>query len=228
MALFGEKYGDSVRVIQFGESVELCGGTHIASTGQIGLFKITSESAVAAGIRRIEAISSTTAETYFKEKAALADSIAMTLKNPKDLIKAVEDLQTKNNQLQKEVEQLLRERAVAVKNELKSTIETINDVHFLGTIVQLDAGSIKDILFQLKGEFQNFLGVIGGKEGDKCTISIIASDSAIVKGIHAGNLIKEVSSLIQGGGGGQASFATAGGKNAAGLNQAIEIIKSNL
>ncbi len=228
MALFGEKYGDSVRVIQFGDSVELCGGTHVRSTGQIGLFKITSESAVASGIRRIEAISSTAAEAYFKEKAALADMISTTLKNPKDLIKAVEDLQTKNNQLQKELDHLLRERAIAVKNELKSNIKNINGVSFLGAIVQLDQGSIKDILFQLKGEFQNFLGVIGGNEGDKCTISIIASDSTIEKGIHAGNLIKEVSPLIQGGGGGQAFFATAGGKNAAGLNQAIENLKSKL
>ena len=229
MALFGEKYGDSVRVIKFGESVELCGGTHVPSTSKIGLFKITTETAVAAGVRRIEAITSEVAENYFKQKADTLETIALTLKNPKDLIKAVEDLLAKNNSLTKEIEVLQREKAMNVKGELKSKIETINGINFLGTTVNLDGGSIKDILFQLKGEVDNFFGVIGGNEGDKCTISIILSDSIIAdKGLNAGNLVREVAKHIQGGGGGQPFFATAGGKNPAGLKAAIEECKGKI
>ncbi len=229
MALFGEKYGDSVRVIKFGESVELCGGTHVPSTSKIGLFKITTETAVAAGVRRIEAITSEVAENYFKQKADTLETIALTLKNPKDLIKAVEDLLAKNNSLTKEIEVLQREKALNVKGELKSKIETINGINFLGTTVNLDGGSIKDILFQLKGEVDNFFGVIGGNEGDKCTISIILSDSIIAdKGLNAGNLVREVAKHIHGGGGGQPFFATAGGKNPAGLKAAIEECKGKI
>jgi alanyl-tRNA synthetase len=227
MALFGEKYGDSVRVIKFGDSVELCGGTHVASTGKIGLFKITMETAVAAGIRRIEAITSSVAEHYFKEKATTLDTISQLLKNPKDAVKAVNDVLVRNSQLTKEIEQLQKERAIGVKAELKNKIVSIGGINFLGEIVALDGGSIKDILFQLKGEVPDFFGVLGGNEGDKCTISIIASDAVIAsKGIHAGNLIREASKHIGGGGGGQPFFATAGGKNPAGLEKAIEQVKA--
>jgi alanyl-tRNA synthetase len=229
MALFGEKYGDNVRVIKFGESVELCGGIHVPDTAKIGLFKIVSESAVAAGVRRIEAISGKAAEEYYKEKAATLNQIQLALKNPKDLIKAVEDLLVKNFQLNKDIEVLQREKAQNVKVELKSKIESNNGVNFLGTIVNLDAGSIKDILFQLKSEVDHFFGVIGGNEGDKCTISIIVSDSVISeKGINASNLVREVSEYIQGGGGGQSFFATAGGKNTSGLSAAIDECKSKI
>jgi alanyl-tRNA synthetase len=229
IALFGEKYGDSVRVIKFGESVELCGGTHVPSTGKIGLFKITSESAVAAGVRRIEAITSSAAENYFREKAAQLDAVALSLRNPKDLLKAVEDLISKNNQLTKEIEQLQKEKALNVKGDLKKQIVDVNGVQFLGTIVSLDGGSIKDILFQLKGEVDNFFGVIGGNEGDKCTLSIIASDEVVQnKGLNAGQLVREVSKHIQGGGGGQPFFATAGGKNPSGLQAAIQEVKEKL
>jgi alanyl-tRNA synthetase len=229
MALFGEKYGDAVRVIKFGDSVELCGGTHIPSTGKISLFKITTETAVAAGVRRIEAITADVAEHYFREKAQTLDNIASTLKNPKDILKAIEDLINKNNHLSKEIETLLREKAMHVKGELKSKIENINGINFLGTTLSLDGGSIKDILFQLKGEVDNFFGVIGGNEGEKCTISIILSDSIIASnGLNAGNLVREVAHHIQGGGGGQAFFATAGGKNSAGLKEAIDACKMKL
>ena len=229
MALFGEKYGDAVRVIQFGDSIELCGGTHVESTSKIGLFTITSESAVAAGIRRIEAISASVAEQFFKQKADSLDAIAIALKNPKDVVKAVEDVLTKNNQLTKEIEQLHKERAIQVKAQLKNAISLINGVHFLGESVTLDAGSIKDILFQLKGEVDNFFGIIGGVEGDKCSISIIASDAVIAdKSINCASLIREVAKHIQGGGGGQAFFATAGGKNPAGIPAAIQQAKDQL
>ena len=229
MALFGEKYGDSVRVIKFGESVELCGGTHVSNTNQIGIFKIISEGAVAAGVRRIEAITGEIAENYYKEKATKLDSIAETLKNPKDLQKAIEDLISKNNTLTKQIEQFQKDRAKLVKSELKGKINSIGDVNFLGEIVELDGGSIKDILFQLKGEVSNFFGVLGGKEEDKCTLSIIASDEIISsKNIDAGKIIREVSKHIQGGGGGQAFFATAGGKNTQGLEAAIGEVKAKI
>ena len=223
MALFGEKYGDTVRVIKFGDSVELCGGTHVQNTGEIGLFIITSESAVAAGIRRIEAITSSKAEEFYHNKAELLDAISLTLKNPKDVVKAVNDLLAKNSSLNKEIEQLQKDKAKNIKNDLKSAISEKNGIHLLNEIVDIDGASIKDILFQLKGEVNNFVGIIGGKEGDKCTLSIIISDNLIEeKGLHAGNIIREVSPLISGGGGGQPFFATAGGKNPNGLKNAIE------
>ncbi len=229
MALFGEKYGDAVRVIKFGDSVELCGGTHVSSTGKIGLFKIITETAVAAGIRRIEAITSTAAEHYFIEKAERLDQVVSALKNPKDVVKAVEDLQSKNTQLQREIEVLQKEKAMHVKGELKGKIQQIGDMHYLGEILALDGASIKDILFQLKGEMENFLGVIGGNEGDKCTLSIIVSDSIIAaKGFNASNMIREAAQHIQGGGGGQPFFATAGGKNPNGLKAALDEIRAKL
>jgi alanyl-tRNA synthetase len=227
MALFGEKYGDAVRVVKFGDSIELCGGTHVNSTSEIGLFKITSESAVAAGIRRIEAITGATAEHYFRTKASLLDEIALHLKNPKDLSKAVEDLIAKNNTLQKEIAVFQKEKAVLIKQELKQKIVNIDGVNYLGEIIALDANSIKDILFQLKGEITNFFAVIGGNEGDKCTLNIIASDEVIAnKGVNAGNMIRSAAKHIQGGGGGQPFFATAGGKNSKGLKEAIEEVKN--
>jgi len=229
MALFGEKYGDSVRVIKFGDSIELCGGIHVPTTSQIGLFKIITETAVAAGIRRIEAITGETAEKYYKDKANRLDSIAELLKNPKDLHKGVEDLISNNQSLTKQLEKFQKEKSTVIKAGLKQKINTIDGINFLGEIVELDGASIKDILFQLKGETENFFGVLGGKESDKCTLSIIASDEVISsKNIDAGKIIREVSKHIQGGGGGQAFFATAGGKNTSGLSAAIDEIKAKI
>jgi alanyl-tRNA synthetase len=226
MALFGEKYGENVRVIQFGESVELCGGIHVSSTGKIGLFKITSESAVAAGIRRIEAITGPTAETYFREKAEKLDEIASLLKNPKDLSKAIEDLISKNQQLNKEVEQLLREKAKGLKSELKSKIQSLGSINFLGEIADLDTNSIKDLLFQLRTETENFIGIIGNTEQDKCALSLIISENLCQeKNMNASQIIREISRHIQGGGGGQSFFATAGGKRKEGLQEAIAEVK---
>ena len=229
MALFGEKYGDTVRVIKFGDSVELCGGTHVQATGEIGLFIITTETAVAAGVRRIEAITSKKAEQLYSNKASTLDIISNTLKGPKDILKAVNDLLIKNAALSKEIEQFQKEKAKSMKVHLKTHIAPYNGVNFLSDIVDLDGGSIKDILFQLKGEVDDFVGVIGGKEDGKCTLSIIASDSVIAsKAFDAGKIIREVSNHIQGGGGGQPFFATAGGKNADGLKVAIEEVKAKL
>lgn len=229
MALFGEKYGDAVRVIKFGNSVELCGGTHVRNTGEIGLFIITTETAVAAGVRRIEAITSVAAEEYYQKKADLLDDIAHSLKNPKDVLKAVSDLIARNTLLSKEIEHFQKERAKSLKTELKSKIVEVNGVHQLLETIELDGGSIKDILFQLKGEVDNFVGVIGGIADDKCTLSVIISDNLISeKNLNAGSIIREVSRHIDGGGGGQAFFATAGGKNPAGLADALVAIKAKL
>ncbi len=229
MALFGEKYGDAVRVIKFGDSIELCGGTHVKGTGEIGLFIITTETAVAAGIRRIEAITATKAEAYYQQKVATLEAVNEVLKNPKDTVKAVNDLVTRNAQLVKEIEQFQKEKAKGVKQELKAAISNQNGINVLNSIIELDGNSIKDILFQLKGETDNFVGIIGGNEGDKCTLSIIISDNLTKeKDLNAGTIIREVSTLIQGGGGGQPFFATAGGKNPEGLTKAIDAILEKL
>jgi alanyl-tRNA synthetase len=229
MALFGEKYGEHVRVIKFGDSVELCGGIHVPDTAKIGLFKIVSESAVAAGVRRIEAITGKVAENYFKEKAATLSQIQIALKNPKDIIKSVEDLMTKNQQLQKEIDLLIREKAGQLKSHLKSQIVKIGSISFLGGIVELDANSVKDILFQLKGENDNFLAIIGNKESDKCGLSLMIDEKIVESNNwNAAQWIREVSTHIQGGGGGQAFFATAGGKRSEGLQTAIDEIKAKI
>lgn len=226
MALFGEKYGDTVRVIKFGDSIELCGGTHVKNTGQIGLFKIQSESAVAAGVRRIEAITNVAVEQFYADQEAKLKSVNELLKNPKDLTKAVEDLLSKNNQLQKQVENFKKEHAKLVKADLKARIESKGDFAYLDAVIDLDAASVKDILFQLKGEVANLVAVIGSKEDDKCALSILIDENLVSsKGWNAGNLVKSAASLIQGGGGGQAFFATAGGKNPNGLNEAIEAVQ---
>ena len=228
-ALFGEKYGEEVRVIQFGKSIELCGGCHVANTSDIGVFKITTETAVAAGIRRIEAITGETAINYFKEKEALLDEINSLLKNPKDVVKQVAETLANNQKLTKEIEKFQAEKAKNIKTSLKDKIQTIGNISFLGESVELDGGSIKDILFQLKGEQENFVGVLGGKNDDKCTLSIIISESVVSDlKLDAGKIIREVSKHIQGGGGGQAFFATAGGKNVQGLPLAIAEIKEKM
>jgi alanyl-tRNA synthetase len=229
MALFGEKYGDHVRVIKFGESVELCGGIHVPDTAKIGLFKIISESAVAAGVRRMEAITGKAAEDYYKEKAATLAQIQSALKNPKDIVKSVEDLLAKNQQLQKEIEQLIREKASQLKSNLKSQIVKIGDISFLGAIVDIDANSVKDILFQLKGENENFVSIIGNKDEDKCGLSLMIDEQLVAsKAWNASQWIREISTHIQGGGGGQAFFATAGGKRSEGLQTAIDEIKAKI
>jgi alanyl-tRNA synthetase len=226
MALFGEKYGDAVRVIKFGDSVELCGGIHVPSTGKIGIFKITSEAAVAAGIRRIEAITGPSAERYFKEKAATLDQLSAMLKNPQNIQKSVLDLIEKNNELTKSLEQFQREKSKAIKAVLSTKISTENGIQFLGEIVDLDSDSVKDILFQLKSETDNFVGVIGNKDGAKCTLSLIISENLVKdKGWDAAKLIRSAAQHIQGGGGGQNFFATAGGKLPSGLSMAISEIK---
>lgn len=229
IALFGEKYGDVVRVIKFDSSVELCGGTHVAATGQIGQFKIISESAVAAGVRRIEAITNIEADKYLKNELKQLHLIRQQLKNPKNVLQSVIDLQKKNNELTKEIEKLAKGQAQNTKSELLQKVQKINDINFIGEQVSIDSGSIKDIAFQLKNEIDNLFMILGSDSGGKATISVAISDSlAKEKDLHAGNIVRELAKEINGGGGGQPFFATAGGKNTAGIPIAIAKAKELL
>lgn len=229
MALFGEKYGDFVRVIKFGDSIELCGGCHVRSTSEIGLFKIISEGSVAAGVRRIEAITSDKAESYYKERANQFEKISTLLNKPADVVNAVEELISKKNSLQKEIEKFQRLQLVGIKEDLKKKVKAFGNVNYLSAVVELDAALIKDLSFQLKGEIENLVFVVGGKSDDKATISItISEELAKAKNWHAGNLVRDAAKLIGGGGGGQPFFATAGGKDIHGLQNAINHVEKTL
>lgn len=225
MALFGEKYGDLVRVIQFGDSIELCGGTHVLSTGHIGLVKVTSEGAVAAGIRRIEALSGVGAEQYVLDQEAVLAEIRELLK-AKDLVSAVKNLQETSNKLGKELEKLNKEKALSMKDELMKTVKTVNGVQLVSQRVDLPAESIKDISFALKSQHQNLVLVLGAENDGKALISVMVTDDLVNSGkLNANALIKELSKEIKGGGGGQPFYATAGGKEPEGLARALSKIE---
>lgn len=229
MMLFGEKYGDVVRMIQFGESKELCGGIHVKSTSQIGNFKIISEGSVAAGIRRIEAITSNAADQFINDQLSLLEEVKTLLKNPKSVQKAIEDLLLQNAGLQKEIDAAKKEKALGLKDDLLNNVEVINGVNFISTKVALDAGSVKDIAYQIKGQLDSFFLIIGSYDGPKALLTIMISDDLVAaKGLHAGNIIRDLAREIGGGGGGQPFFATAGGKNADGIESAIEKAKTLL
>ena len=223
MALFGEKYGDHVRMIQFGDSRELCGGTHVKNTGDIWFFKILSEGAVAAGIRRIEAITCGGAVKYFVEQEKLVDNIKTTLKNAQDPIKAIVHLQEENAQLQKELELLKKEQAKNLKVSLKNEFAPINGVQCLIKQLDLDTATLKDLAFQLGNEVENPFILFGSAyEGKALLLCYIGKELAQAKGLDAGKIVRELGKYIHGGGGGQPFFATAGGKNPEGIAEALE------
>jgi alanyl-tRNA synthetase len=225
-ALFGEKYGKDVRVIKFNDSIELCGGTHAPTTSAIGMFKITTESAVASGIRRIEAICGDAANEYFRERSNKYEAASSLLNKPKNLEQSIQELITKNQDLSKQIENFQIENAKRIKSTLQGQIRDHKNVNFLAEIVDLPSSSVKDILFQLKGELDSFVGVIGNIDGEKCGLHIILSDNLVKeKEFNASKWIKEVSHHIQGGGGGQAFYASAGGRKALGLKAALQHIK---
>ncbi|UPQ75792.1 alanine--tRNA ligase [Chryseobacterium nepalense] len=220
MALFGEKYGDSVRMIQFGTSMELCGGTHVKSTSEIGHFKIISESSAAAGIRRIEAISGDKAEEYFKNIEKQIAEISQLLKS-KDVVRSIEKLIEENTALKSEVDAMKKEKAKGEIGEWKGAYEQKGDKLLLVKRTSLDAGSVKDIVFQLKKEIPTSITVILSDADGKPMITVGVSDD--LAGIYqAGALIKDLAKEIQGGGGGNPGFATAGGKNLDGLENAYQ------
>jgi alanyl-tRNA synthetase len=224
-ALFGEKYGDHVRVITFDPeySIEFCGGTHVEATGQIGMFKIISESAIAAGIRRIEAITANKVEDLLCEQELLLDKFKEVLKNPKEPLKAVQVLIDEKKDLEKQLEALKNEKVATLKNSLKDKAEQINGVNFVAYKLDGDAQLAKNLAFQMKDIMDNLVLVIGNENQGKANLTILVSDALVNdKKYNAGQIIREIAVEIQGGGGGQAHFATAGGKNPAGIEKALQ------
>jgi len=225
MMLFGEKYGEQVRIITFDRdfSRELCGGTHVNATGEIGLFKIVSESAVAAGIRRLEAITAERASEHINQKINELEEIRQMLKNPKEVAKSVASLQEENKQLKKEVEKLRAAQATALKGDLKQQMEDINGVNFLATKLPLDdSNAIKTLAFQLEEETGNAFIVFGAEVNGKAQLTAMVSKGLVDShGLNAGNIVRELAKEIKGGGGGQPFFATAGGKDVTGIDRAL-------
>ncbi|MAP79905.1 MAG: alanine--tRNA ligase [Aequorivita sp.] len=226
LALFGEKYGDAVRAIKFGKSMELCGGTHVQNTNDIWHFIITSEGAVASGIRRIEAITGDAAKQYFIDRSQSFASLQKALNNAKDPVKAVKTLQDENSALQKQIQQLLKDKAKNLKSNLKTEFTEINGINFLAKKIDLDAAGMKDLAFEIGGETDNLFLVFGAEHNGKALLACYISKNLVTeKDLNAGKVVRELGKFIQGGGGGQPFFATAGGKNPAGIDEALEKAK---
>jgi alanyl-tRNA synthetase len=224
-ALFGEKYGDFVRVITFDDqfSKELCGGTHVKSTGQIGFFKIISESAVAAGVRRIEAITGVIAENYLSDQSKLVQQLKELLKNPKDVAASVQNLLDENAKLKKEIEKGIQLKASGLKTELAQKAQEINGINFIAERVALpNADAVKTLAYQLKDIVPNLFLVLAADFDGKPNITVMIAENLVKdKGLNAGNIVRELAKEIQGGGGGQPFFATAGGKDLSGLDAVL-------
>lgn len=222
MALFGEKYGDAVRTIRFGQSIELCGGTHVKNTGDIWQFKIKSEGAVAAGIRRIEAITGDAVKDLHTDNDKLLSKIKHVLGNSQDPVKSVSSLQEENSSLKKQVAELLKDKAKNLKGDLLSELKEINGVQFLAKKVDLDAAGIKDLSFEMGGNKDNLFLLFGTEQNGKALLSCYISKELVAsKELNAGTIVRELGKYIQGGGGGQPFFATAGGKNPGGITEAL-------
>ncbi|TCJ14614.1 alanine--tRNA ligase [Flaviaesturariibacter flavus] len=233
MALFGEKYGDTVRVVTIDPnySVELCGGTHVGNTGELGLFKITSEGAVAAGVRRVEAVCGAAAERYVNEQLQQLQAVKEALKSPKDLVKAISSLQEENNSLQKQVEKFQQAQLNGLRDSLLQQKEEVNGATFIGKIVSVaNADGLKKLAFDIKGQLANAAVVLAANIEGKASVAI-AFDDALVssKGLDAGTLIKQVvAPLIKGGGGGQKGLATAGGQDVSNLQAVIDAVRAKV
>ncbi|NOZ35958.1 MAG: alanine--tRNA ligase [Chlorobi bacterium] len=223
-ALFGEKYGDVVRVIKFGDSIELCGGNHVSATGKIGFFKIISESAVASGIRRIEAITSVEAENYIFAELRAFKEIKVLIKSSKNIKETIEKILNENKENKSLLEKFEKEKTKHLKQELKNSIKEINGINVI--IEKIDnsaAGQLKDLAFQLKGEIENLLFAAGTANNGKANLVVMISDNLIKeKNLNAGQIIREISKEIKGGGGGPAHFASAGGPDTSGIERALK------
>ncbi len=229
MALFGEKYGDTVRTIKFGQSVELCGGTHVKNTGDIWHFKIKSEGAVASGIRRIEAITNDAVKDFYFDNNRSLYEIKDVLGNAQNPVKAVLNLQEENTNLKKQIASLLKEKAKNLKGDLASELQEINGVQFLAKKIDLDAAGIKDLSFEMGQNKDNLFLLFGAEQDGKALLSCyISKELVAAKNLNAGTIVRELGKHIQGGGGGQAFFATAGGKNPAGIAAALEEVRGYL
>lgn len=223
IALFGEKYGEEVRVVQFGSSVEFCGGTHVSATGKIGMVKILSESSVAAGVRRIEAVTGEKVEELFDTLLDTIADLKALFNNAPDLKQAVAKYVDENAGLKKQVEAFMKEKEAALKNRLVENIKEVHGVKVAKGIFPMPADAVKNIVFQLKAQLpENLFAVIGSVYDDKPLLTVIMSDDMVKTGLNAGQLVREAAKLIQGGGGGQPHFATAGGKNPDGLSAAVD------
>ncbi len=229
IALFGEKYGDAVRTIRFGKSMELCGGTHVTNTSDIWHFIITSESAVAAGVRRIEAITSDAAKAYFEETSKEHQQLKQLLNNAKDPVGVLEGIQQENAQLKKQLQQLLKEKAIHLKSHLVDQLEQKDGVAFLATEVDLDAGGMKDLAFEMGQNRTDLFLLLASRQNGKALLSCYISKELAAQGkLNAGTIVRELGKHIQGGGGGQPFFATAGGKNPDGISAALEAASAYL
>ena len=229
MALFGEKYGEEVRVMKYGTSIELCGGTHLPSTGMIGSFRIVSESSIAAGVRRIEAVTATNAEAFLYKQEDTLKEIKALLNNTPDVVKALQKLLSEESALKAELDTLQRAHAIRLKKELLASSTERSGYRMFVLQGEEKADTIKDIAFQLRGELHEpFVFVAATTEGARGLLTVMLSEEAIASGLHAGNLVKEAARLIQGGGGGQPHFATAGGKDGNRLPEALELILSQV
>ncbi len=222
IALFGEKYGDTVRTIQFGQSIELCGGTHVQNTSEIWHFKILGESAVASGVRRIEAITGDAVKTYFETQSELLEQVNQLLKQNQDPLKAIESLQQENNTLKKEIAALAKIKINALKDALKAAAKEVQGISFIAKEVDLDAQGMKDLSFDLGADLDRVILVLGSNKTGKPLLSCYISKSIVAElNKDAGAIIRKLGTHIQGGGGGQAFYATAGGKNTEGLGAAL-------
>ncbi|MDX1364446.1 MAG: alanine--tRNA ligase [Arenibacter latericius] len=229
MALFGEKYGDTVRTIRFGQSIELCGGTHVKNTRDIWHFKIRSEGAVASGIRRIEAITSDAVKDFYSENNRLMLEIKDLLNNAADPVKAVASLQEENTSLKKQIEGFLKDKAKNLKGDLLNELTEVNGVQFLAKKVDLDAAGIKDLSFEMGSNKDNLFLLFATEQDGKALLSCYISKEVVAeKNLNAGTIVRELGKFIQGGGGGQPFFATAGGKNPAGIPEVLNKAKEYL
>ncbi|MGL5893901.1 MAG: DHHA1 domain-containing protein, partial [Bacteroidales bacterium] len=228
MALFGEKYGDDVRVIRYGSSVELCGGTHASSTGALGMIKIIAESSTAAGIRRIEAISGEKVEEYFTLQSNLLRDLRSMFNNAPNITQAIRKTIEESQEMKKIVEEVMKEKAIQIKKGLVQMAVEINGVKVVRLEGNFPADMVKNIAFELRGEIvEKFIFAAATIDNNKPMLTVMMSDALVADGLNAGAIVREAAKLIQGGGGGQAHFAQAGGKNAeaasAALNKMLEL-----
>ena len=230
LALFGEKYGEEVRVIKFNDSVELCGGTHVKATGQIGYFRIFRESAIAAGIRRIEAFTGEVAENYVNQHLNALKQISSQFEQQQDLVEAVKEKLKEHETLLKQVEAFRKNALVLMKEKLFKSVQLLDDVRVIIKEVPVkNAGEMKDIAFQLRGEIKNLYMCLGANIDGKDNLALVISDNLVKeRSLNAAEIIREISKEIQGGGGGQPFFATAGGKNPEGIERALKLAHKKL
>lgn len=233
MALFGEKYGDIVRVVIIDPnySVELCGGTHVGATGELGFFKIKLETSVAAGVRRIEAVAGKAAENLIQQQFQQLSSVREALKNPKDVLKAIEALSTENAEQKKQIESFEARQLQSVKEALAQKVQVINNINFIGEQIEVsNADALKKLCFELKSQLTDYVVTLVSNISGKASVAIIIDDKiAADKNLDAGKIIKQnIAPLIKGGGGGQKTLATAGGQDASNLNKVIEVVKGLL